>query len=174
MHRRIRRIRLHQRHHLWRRVGLHFCQHARNTYHIYAQAAASLPKMDIPLQPVMRLAGDTLLYLPNHYAPDMSENEKAVCTACECYALAWMSDICGTIPTMLAIEPREAHDSLSTFAKYTLCWPCRLVYGQPVNKSPYNFESRDAELDTYLGYIQTLRLSDSCCIPYPWPIRKLF
>ena len=68
----------------------------------------------------MHWAGDTLLYLPHHYAPDMSENEKAVCTACECYALAWISDICGTIPTMLAIEPREAHDSLSTFAQYTL------------------------------------------------------
>ena len=129
--------------------------------------------MDIPFQPVMHWAGDTLLYLPHHYAPDMSENEKAVCTACECYTLAWISDICGTIPTILAIEPREAHDSLSTFAQYTLCWPCRLVYGKPVNKSPSNFESHDAELQTYFGCIQMLRLSDSCYIPYPWPIQKM-
>ena len=94
-------------------------------------------KMNIPFQPVMHWAGDTLLYLPHHYAPDMSENEKAVCTACECYALAWISDMCGAIPTMLAIEPREAHDSLSTFVQYTLCWPCRLVYGVPVTLTRY-------------------------------------
>ena len=68
--------------------------------------------------------GDALLYLP--HSQNMDPQQTAVCTACECYALAWLSDMCGTIPTMLAIEPRYAHDSLSTFAKYTLCWPCLL------------------------------------------------
>ena len=113
-------------------------------------------------------AGEALLYIP-HQA-EMSESQTAVCTACECYALAWISDLCGTIPTMLAIEPRYAHDSLSTFAGYTWCWPCRLLC---YSDSPYNIqppsEPTKAEVDKKWG-VPLLKVADGYWIPYPWHI----
>ena len=113
-------------------------------------------------------AGETLLYIP-HQA-EMSESQTAVCTACECYALAWISDLCGTIPTMLAIEPRYAHDSLSTFAGYTLCWPCRLLCysDSPYVKSADKMVMQDAEFEH--GW---LKVGGDHWIPYPWHIREL-
>ena len=113
-------------------------------------------------------AGEALLYIP-HQA-EMSESQTAVCTACECYALAWISDLCGTIPTMLAIEPRYAHDSLSTFAGYTWCWPCMLIcYRNPYVKSPDDLVIRDAKLSKQWG-VQLLEARKGYWIPYPWRI----
>ena len=115
-------------------------------------------------------AGETLLYIP-HQA-EMSESQTAVCTACECYALAWISDLCGTIPTMLAIEPRYAHDSLSTFAGYTLCWPCRLLSRKPIITSKEQLVMRDAEFEHGWG-VPWLKVGGDHRIPYPWHIREL-
>lgn len=120
--------------------------------------------------------GDALLYLP--HSQNMDPQQTAVCTACECYALAWLSDMCGTIPTMLAIEPRYAHDSLSTFAKYTLCWPC-LLANSCFQKKPFVTDHEMMRMSTLPPEYEVggmkYRCMPICCgvsIPYLCPINE--
>jgi hypothetical protein len=72
--------------------------------------------------------GNAMLFVPHQMGMDTENPAKAaVIGGAEVFGLAYLTDVLCAIPTMLMMEPQNAHESLATFACYDLTWPCRLA-----------------------------------------------
>jgi hypothetical protein len=125
--------------------------------------------------------GNALLFVPNQMGMDTTNPaQAAVVGGAEVYGLAYLTDVFCAIPTMLMMEPQNAHESLATFACYDLTWPCRLVglmtplYDNNRAYDPLENKIYKQIVDDGItnNYINIGGLSKYIKIPYPWTINS--